>query len=212
MTINSSITYESIFTSTGGCDSIITTTVTAILPPVSAFSYSPESPSAVNEQIDFINESEAGSTYLWTITTPDGSSTTYTTSDATWSIPTDLYGTVSVCLEVTNSAGCISENCETITFEEDVSVYIPNSFTPNGDGMNEFFYPVIDGTAPQEYLFMIFNRWGELIYESEVYGERWDGTYKSTLVQTDTYVYRLTFKNGASSGKKEYRGHVNLLK
>lgn len=76
--------------------------------------------------------------------------------------------------------------------------YIPNSFTPNGDGKNDLFGPAVYAET-SSYEFLVFNRWGEQIFHSIDKNVKWDGTYKNDLVQSDVYVYKIVivFENGA---------------
>jgi gliding motility-associated-like protein len=87
-------------------------------------------------------------------------------------------------------------------------VYIPNSFTPNGDGKNEFFRPY--GNAIASINMKIFNQWGELIYEGNELSTGWDGKQKGKLQPMGVYFYaiRIRFNNGTESIRK---GAVNLL-
>jgi len=88
-----------------------------------------------------------------------------------------------------------------------MNVYIPNSFTPNGDGINDTFG--IKGEGRFEFNLVIFNRWGEKIFESSNANNQWDGTYKNEPVQQGEYIFQL-MANG-----KEYKGQngkVTLLR
>lgn len=71
-------------------------------------------------------------------------------------------------------------------------LYIPNAFTPNGDGLNETFGPVGEGIV--EYNMQIFDRWGILIFESNDLKKQWDGYVKDAKAPTGTYVYKITGK------------------
>ena len=91
-------------------------------------------------------------------------------------------------------------------------VYVPNAFTPNGDYVNNEFMPIISGIDVLEYEFFIFNRWGELIYESYYPGYGWDGTYMGKIAQQDAYIWKLVISLEDSQDKREYVGHVLLIK
>ncbi|MFT7613084.1 MAG: gliding motility-associated-like protein, partial [Parvicellaceae bacterium] len=78
--------------------------------------------------------------------------------------------------------------------------------------LNETFMPVVIGADPLQYEFLIFDRWGELIYESQILGQGWDGTYKGRIVKQDVYVWRLRVVNNMNIEKHEYKGHVTILK
>lgn len=77
----------------------------------------------------------------------------------------------------------------TVTLEKNFTLYIPNAFTPNGDGTNDRFQPVARGV--ESLRLEIFNRWGEKIHESNGKDADWDGTYQGEKVQNGVYVYKL---------------------
>ena len=70
-----------------------------------------------------------------------------------------------------------------------MTFFIPNAFTPNGDGLNDTFEPKMSNI--ETYKIMIFNRWGELIFTSNDPSNQWDGTVNSNEVQIDVYVYKI---------------------
>jgi gliding motility-associated-like protein len=76
---------------------------------------------------------------------------------------------------------------------KDAMVYLPNAFTPNGDGLNDWFGPA--GKVPADYRMQIFNRYGELVFRSDAIGSRWDGRYKGVLQPTNAFVYMISYKN-----------------
>ena len=92
-------------------------------------------------------------------------------------------------------------------------IYIPNAFTPNGDGMNDTFGAIGEGII--EYTLQIFNRWGELIFESNDIKVQWDGVYKNDIAPIDVYVYKLAAKgpnlNGKGTKKIYKSGSVTLV-
>jgi gliding motility-associated-like protein len=89
-----------------------------------------------------------------------------------------------------------------------MSIYIPNSFTPNGDGLNDTFG--IYGESVNDYNMQVFNRWGQVVFESNNVTERWDGTYNGRQVPQGAYVYRVTARglNGKSTAKD---GTVSII-
>lgn len=100
-----------------------------------------------------------------------------------------------------------------VTVKPSVKYYIPNAFTPNGDGLNETFG--IIGTGITDYTLQVFNRWGNLIFESNDVSVQWDGTYKNEPVPMDTYVYKINGKGYTSNGEKiqviEKHGTVTVV-
>jgi len=89
-------------------------------------------------------------------------------------------------------------------------VHIPSAFTPNHDGLNDVFQPVIHGSV-KEYQFTIFNRWGQKVFETKKYGMGWDGSFQGKPQPPGTYVYRISFKD-ASGELIEKSGTITLIK
>ncbi len=106
--------------------------------------------------------------------------------------------------------GCDSVRALNLTVKNNCGVYIPNSFTPNNDGLNDLFKPTIN-LSFQKFSLIIFNRYGEKIFETYEYGKGWDGTYKGKEQQSGTYVYRITFTNSFGY-ESENSGTVLLLR
>jgi gliding motility-associated-like protein len=96
---------------------------------------------------------------------------------------------------------------------EELIFYVPNTFTPDNNGMNEVFLPIFtSGFDPYDYNLLIFNRWGEIVFESYNHQVGWDGTYRGRLVQDGTYVWKIEFKTKYTDERKVHTGHVNVLK
>ena len=108
---------------------------------------------------------------------------------------------------VTDVNGC--RNSGSVDVQYDPLIYVPNVFTPGGDGRNDEF--VIHGSNIQDYHLMIFNRWGELIYESYQLGDNWDGKYNSVVVQNDVYVWKINYTDFRGNEKTLY-GHVTAIR
>lgn len=89
------------------------------------------------------------------------------------------------------------------------SLFVPNTFTPNGDAMNDEFG--VWGSELAEVHLQVFNRWGELIFESDAMDKRWDGRYKGVPSPIDTYVWKVSATE-ISGLKREAIGHVNLVR
>ncbi|MBK7681910.1 MAG: gliding motility-associated C-terminal domain-containing protein [Bacteroidetes bacterium] len=89
-----------------------------------------------------------------------------------------------------------------------ISFYIPNTFTPNGDGMNDTFG--IAGEGVQDFKMQIFNRWGQMIYESANANDRWDGTFQGVKVAMGTYIYKVSAA-GPTGQRQNKEGNVNVI-
>ena len=184
--------------------------VCAFAQPNAYFYASPDSVNVEDTQIEFTNESTDAYTYVWDF------------GDGLGSVATDpiheyapIPGMYNVTMYAYSQVGCYDSMMVTITVHEDIALYVPNTFTPNDDEYNQYFLPILtDGYKKDTYHLTIFNRWGEIVFESynDLYG--WDGRYgdRSERCQTGTYVWTISVEELRSAESKLYYGHVNLLK
>jgi len=176
--------------------------------PVADYTANPQPATVLNNIVQFTDQSIGASAWIWSFGSDDSASVlqnpSYTFGDT---------GVYFVQLIVTNAYGCQDSITTPIIVQEDYALFIPNTFTPNGDGNNDLFFPQGIGVDPQHYTMIIFDRWGNLIYSTSSWPGGWDGTVQgsSTLCQIDTYVYKITTmdQNGM---RKVYIGHVNLMR
>jgi gliding motility-associated-like protein len=113
---------------------------------------------------------------------------------------------------VTNSFGCKDSITHDIIINPGYTFYIPNSFTPNGDGLNEVFKGV--GIGITSYTIMIFDRWGELIFQSDNLDQGWDGTFKGkggNVVQEGVYVWKVQLRD-EKNNEHDFDGTVSVVK
>ena len=198
-------------TDSQGCSQIVSYPgqICAVENPVSSFNYSPQNINEIEPLVDFTNLSLNASQYEWSI-----DNGFFNSEDVSYSfLASGLY---TVCLIAENDIGCVDTSCQVIEIESSMGIYIPNAFTPDGDGTNDLFGPSIYGFDPEDYEFMIFNRWGQMIFYSQIYGVMWDGTAKfaeaNELVQQDVYVWKLIFRQSGTVEKTAKIGHVSLLR
>ncbi|MBL1279743.1 MAG: gliding motility-associated C-terminal domain-containing protein [Fluviicola sp.] len=107
----------------------------------------------------------------------------------------------------TDGNGC--SDSDTVRIIYDPIIYVPNTFTPNGDQFNGLFKA--EGGNIGQFLMEIYNRWGELIFVSEDIDIGWDGTYKGKKCQDGTYVWKVKVVS-FSNELEEYVGHINLIR
>lgn len=113
-------------------------------------------------------------------------------------------------LVVTNGFKCRDTSEKVLFIAPDVIYYMPSAFTPNDDNINETFKPI--GLAfAINYKFIVFNRWGEIVFETDNPQLGWDGTFNSELVQQDLYFYRLEFV-GVDELRHEEKGSIMILR
>jgi large repetitive protein len=198
-------------TTINGCvaDSTFTDLVCVLPDPVAEFTFSPTTPSNLNNLVSFSNGSTGATTYNWTFGT-------YGTSTDT--NPIHVFNevnasTFNVCLTAESSNGCLNTICKPITFIEELQMFVPNSFTPDDDRFNPTFGPVWSKAITFEsYSFLIFDRWGEVIFESNDTSESWDGTIKGNIVQDGVYIWTIVAKGSGINSTKKYEGHVTVIR
>lgn len=122
---------------------------------------------------------------------------------------TKITATHSGCyvIETINEFGCKAKDDVCIEITTNSGVFIPNAFSPNGDGLNEVF--LVYGYSISDVTMDIFDRWGERLFSSTDQKLGWDGTYKGKPCTNDSYVYKVSYKG--LDGKKQYKtGHVTI--
>lgn len=178
--------------------------------PTAAFSPVPAILNAENPTTTMVNHSVGGDWYEWNFGDYTVGSNLF---EPAHSYSPGSFGSYSILLTVTNEDGC-SDTAYGIVYMEGGSVYyVPNSFTPDGNEFNQVFHPVFSsGIDPTEYNLKIFNRWGEIVFESNDTEVGWDGTYHGILAPEGVYTWRIEFGSIWNSEKEIIHGHVNLLK
>ena len=146
----------------------------------------------------------AGS-YTWT---PN----VYITRSSAGSVTVKPPQTITYHVEGRNDIGCVREDSVTVYFTKDgeQKLYVPDAFTPNGDGLNDLFRPIFTGAAAQ-YDFRIYNRWGQLVFRSRTPGVGWDGRSGSLPQPNGAYVYYITAE-GSCNRRFEQRGTFVLIR
>jgi gliding motility-associated-like protein len=180
---------------------------------VADFSFGPQPTSFMESEITFTNLSTNATLYNWTFA-PNASDST-SESDPVISFPDTEPGTYTACLTALNDNGCDSTVCKTVIIDPEFIVYAPNAFTPDGDGINDTWMPVLQGADPSAYEVMVFNRWGELVWSSESLNTAWDGMIKGSvnnIAKEDVYVWRIRAKDIMLNEKHDFKGHVTVLK
>jgi len=159
--------------------------------------------------LDFINTSIGASYYDWDFDNDNFSSQFEPNYFYTES------GDYDINLVAITDNFCVDSTIHSINYTPPLIYYVPNVFTPDFDDYNQIFKPIFtSGYDPYDYHLMIFNRWGELIFESYNSDIGWDGTYPldGKLCQDDVYVWKIDFKHAYSDKRFIEVGHVTLLK
>lgn len=201
-----------IVTSPLGCIDSITRVnfLTVQSKPKADFTWSPNPVLMFNTDVHFQNRSFLDHTYEWSF--PGGIPSYSTLERPKVKYPEGELGTYPVTLIVTSELGCTDTLQLPLTVFPEVVLYAPNSFTPDGDEFNQGWKVYINGTDIQTFHMQIFNRWGEMIFENHDATVAWDGTYNGKIVETGTYVWKISARDYHNDGKYEWNGVVNILK
>ena len=157
----------------------------------------------------YVANSNIPGSFTWTVM---GDTTTTNSLSYTW-YQVGIF--IIEVMEVSNE-GCVSNPEQTSIIIERCPqslIYIPNSFTPDGDEHNNIWLPVMtSGFDPFDYNVSVINRWGETIFESNDPNQGWDGTYKNRMSDQGIYVFRIRYGLLENDGAKEIYGHINLIR
>jgi len=194
---------------TNNCYSNDTISKTIFIPapygyPVADFNFMPVNPE-VDEVIQFTNLSQRADLSLYQWNFGDGSTTAEINPQHAYT----QKGVYDICLSADNGYNCPSIACKDIPVIYTEVVELPTAFTPNGDNHNDIF--IVRGKDIERIDLKIFNRWGELVFQSKDLTVGWDGTFKEDPQEMEVYDWLLnaTLKSGAGIFKK---GNVTLLR
>ena len=200
-------------TSNRGCTETLTipNSIEVYPLPTADFNSVPSSATVVNPTITFINQSSSDVVY-WQWEFGDGISFINTTTPS----PSHLYPNVAdtnylAQLIVQNAHGCLDTIAHPVVIGADFTFFIPNAFTPNGDGINDEFLG--QGIGIKEYNLWIYDRWGNLIFYENDINDPWDGNANEgvEVAQQDVYVWKVTIKD-IFNKKHNYMGIVTLIR
>ena len=199
-------------TSQNGCTASATTnSAICVIPgPIASFYATTEQIDFYSGQIQFVNNSYGSANqYFWQF--GDGSQSIQTN-------PLHFYepqtiADYDVMLVAVDTNGCVDTLIQQYIQREVMRITVPNAFTAGDeDDLNDAFKPVFSSPdLIKSYRFLIFNRWGEIVFETNDQYDAWDGTYKGKKCQTGAYSWKITFTDYLNV-TKDAHGHVILLR
>ena len=179
--------------------------------PIADFSYTPQNPTSTFSEVNFNNSSLGAVDYEWYF--GDGNTSNQENPSNDYGEEPENYN---VTLVAISQFGCTDTAYSIVRVIEDLIYYVPNTFTPDNNGVNETFMPVFtSGFNPLSYKLLIFNRWGEVLFESNDASVGWDGTYgvgSEEIVKDGTYVWKIEFRKKDDDERVMRVGHVNVLR
>jgi len=195
--------YPVIFSNQYGCDSTVSVQVTYLPSPQAGFS-APSTVSLADPTVNITDNSVNASSISYHM-----NGVIYNSADFSYTFTSE--GTYTITQYVSNGT-CNDSLTQDITVNPFYNAFVPNAYSPNKDGLNDEFKPVI--TLIEDYKMLIFNRWGELVFESDDIYKGWNGGVFNNLsrpAQSGVYVYRIMYKE-AEGKRRELIGHVTLLR
>lgn len=179
--------------------------------PNANFNFSPTHVPMFNPNVDLINASSYDVS-KWTWTMEGAKPSKSNLSDLKIEYPEGVVKDYKVQLIVENADGCIDSIRKTIPVVSDVIIYAPNTFTPDGDEFNQTWKVFAQGVDPYFFTLKIFNRWGEVLWESHDVNAAWDGTYGGKIVPDGPYIWIIHAKSAISDEKFEFKGQITVLR
>lgn len=194
-----------------GCQVAGQTSISVFPQPIADFIFTPGPETDVfNTEVDFINASSSviPIVYEWYI---DNLDTGYA-SNHNYEFPSVGGEYYTNTLKIESQHGCRDSISKVLFINHETLVYVPNTFTPDDDGINDIFKPSIEGLEEEIYQLFIFNRWGDKIFETNSINKGWNGMHDGVKAQPSVYVWRVVSRLKSTGSDFEEFGHINLLR
>jgi gliding motility-associated-like protein len=162
-------------------------------------------------ELAYFRDNSTGNIVNWRWDFGNGiTSTSSTPSPQSYMVPT-VTRDVFPRLIVQNNLGCFDTSIQKIVVPNSCYIAVPNAFTPNNDGLNDYLYP-LNAYKATDLLFRVYNRFGQMIFETRDWTKRWDGRFKGQKADPGTYVWILIYTNIDTGKKVQQKGTTILLK
>ena len=175
------------------------------------FTWDPQPVDVLNRDVHFQNLTAGAVAFEWSFYNAGESFM----ANPRWTFPDiETVSPYNVCLYATSQYGCVDTLCQDVYVENVLQVFAPNSFTPDGDGLNDVFLPVVNGELNDSYRFWVFNRWGETVFFTEEVGKAWTGGFGDGdyYIQDGYYFWKIEVSDLEKSKKKTYKGNVFIMR
>ncbi|MEZ4936854.1 MAG: PKD domain-containing protein [Crocinitomicaceae bacterium] len=197
-----------------GCvyDTIYTDLIETYGYPNANFTFNPNPVSMYDPTVTFQDLSSGDNIISWNWGFPGGSPSSSSVQDPIVTYPEGEPGVYDAVLTVVNDHGCVDSASTQVRVINEVILYAPNAFTPDGDSHNDIWQVFIDGIDFYDFELIVFNRWGEKVWESHNPDVGWNGTYMGQIVQDGTYVWILKCKDQWNDKKYTFNGHLTIVR
>lgn len=196
-----------------GCTSSITNQNLICLDsqPIASFTAAPAVITLNNQWVQFYNaSSNTAVNFAWDF----GDASYSNEENPQYQYENNTFGYLAT-LVASTVQGCSDTASLFIECKEAPLIFIPNTFTPDEDQYNQIFMPIISPSIdPYNYTLWIYNRWGEIVFESHQPDFGWDGTYSTDGIKAKegTYIWQIIYKMPDTDERKTLSGHVNLIR
>ena len=211
---NSAKTFRYILTASNGeCEARDTTFITVDPGPKAKFTFSPDPVKDVDPTVYFKNTSIArpGTMYYWVF----DSLGTSTALNPSFKFPDEVNSKYVVELTAIDTVtGCIDDHREIIQIQPQMLVFVPSAFTPDGDGLNDLWGPVMTNVDPKNYKLTVYNRWGQIVFTTNDINKKWNGSNMddSYFVEAGVYIWMIETKNEISLEEVTFKGQVTVVR
>jgi gliding motility-associated-like protein len=195
-----------------GCSYSSSQAITAYAAPVAGYIPNPQPTNIENTEITFTDATEGSvATWVWTFGDVLGYSAQ---QNPVFEFPKDKGGVYPIKLEVTDIHNCTDIVKGEIVINNILAVYIPNTFTPNGDGINDVFFVEGADIDPMRYKFMVFNRYGDKVFETLDIETPWVGDVHGSdyYAPNGVYNYRAIIVSKTTGERKEVEGNITIMR
>ena len=179
--------------------------------PRARFSATPNPATVLQPRVEFTDESSKNAiSWLWDF----GGLGSSEIQNPAFEFPGEDTATYAVSVRISTAFGCMDEITDYIVIEPEYHFYVPNAFTPNGDKRNDIFKPEGVGVAKAEYRLQVFDRWGNMIFETIDPNEGWNGSRMNVgeLLPIGTYVWKIKTRDLTSNAEEhEYTGYISIV-
>ena len=179
--------------------------------PIADFNFT-ANPTSIFETTIGIKDNSTSDVTNWQWYAPGSDNEHSIVTNPIMKYPEGVVGTYEVQLIVTTNEGCVDTVSKILSVLSDIIFYSPNTFTPDGDEFNQTWKFHVDGVDQFNFELLIFDRWGELVWETHDVNSEWDGTYHGKIIPEGTYVWIARVKDLYSDSKRTFNGTINLIR
>ncbi len=194
-----------------GCTAMVTLSepIEVVERPEAMFLVTPENLNTGAPQAIFQNGSTGAVSYSWQFDELGESEE----AQPTFTFPSEVEGLYTVCLTAYANEACFDTACADVLVPAGAGVFVPNAFSPDGDGVNDTFMPIVSGITSDMYEFLVFDRYGQQLFRTSMIGEPWTGQFgDGTLTPVGVYIWKVTGHDRYNGQRVDRTGHVTLVR